>query len=97
MKARERIIDEIPRAAYPIAEAECGNIVFIDEGEGGRVFFWDHEMPEDQVQLAVDFDEFLHQLQPFDIKTVQLKPGQVKRVWIDPEFLKRLKAKENSE
>ena|ERR1051326_2589851 len=84
-------IENLPRKAYPIAWAAGGNYVFVDEDRNGAVFFWDHELPEDTIQLAPDFDAFLNLLEPFDIKSAELKPGQAKKVWIDPEFLKRLK------
>ncbi|MGA3170141.1 MAG: SMI1/KNR4 family protein [Chthoniobacteraceae bacterium] len=86
-----RYIENIPTKAYPVAWAEGGNYVFIDESKGGAVFFWDHEVPEEIVALAPNFAAFLEMLEPFDVKSVKLKPGQVKSVWVDPEFLKRLK------
>lgn len=89
---RERTcIENISKKAYPVAWAEGGNYVIVDEDKNGTVFFWDHEKPEDIVQLAVSFGAFLDLLEPFDIKKIELKPGQVKKVWVDPEFLKRLK------
>jgi hypothetical protein len=84
-------IENIPEKAYPVAWAEGGNYVFIDEARGGAVFFWDHEAPEDITVLAPNFGAFLEILEPFDVKKVTLKPGQVKSVWVDPKFLKRLK------
>jgi hypothetical protein len=89
LRERDRI-ENIPDKAYPVAWAEGGNYVFIDEGRNGGVFFWDHEMPEHIVELAPSFGAFLDVLKPFDISQIQLKPGQVKRAWIDPEFLKSL-------
>ncbi len=89
---RERSrIENLPRTAYPIAWAEGGNYVFINEDRNGAVFFWDHELPEETIELAGSFGDFLDLLQPFDISAIELKPGQVKRVWVDPEFLKKLK------
>jgi hypothetical protein len=82
-------IENIPKRAYPVAWAEGGNYVFVDEGRSGAVFFWDHELPQEIVQLAPSFSSFLEILEPFDVNTIELKPGQVKKVWIDPEFLKR--------
>jgi SMI1 / KNR4 family (SUKH-1) len=38
LKERGRI-EDIPRTAYPIAWAEGGNYVFVDEGKNGAVFF----------------------------------------------------------
>jgi len=86
-------IENLPLKAYPVAWAEGGNYVFIDEGQNGAVFFWDHEQPIPPVKLTSNFGEFLALLQPFDIKTVRLEPGQVKRIWVNPEFLKRQKQK----
>lgn len=84
-------IENIPSKAYPVAWAECGNFIFVDEGRNGAVFFWDHELPEETIELAASFGAFLDLLEPFDIKSVKLRPGQVKRAWIDPDFLRRLK------
>jgi hypothetical protein len=84
-------IENIPKKAYPVAWAEGGNYVFVDEDKDGAVFFWDHEEPEKIVKLTANFGAFLDLLDPFDVKTIKLKPGQVKRAWIDPEFLKGLK------
>jgi hypothetical protein len=84
-------IPDIPAKAYPVAWAEGGNYVFIDEGKNGAVYFWDHEAPQSVTELAANFGAFLDPLEPFDINTIELKPGQVKKVWVDPEFLNRLK------
>jgi hypothetical protein len=84
-------IENIPTRAYPVAWAECGNYVLIDEDRNGAVFFWDHELPDEPTELAANFGAFLDLLTPFDIRTIQLKKGQVKKAWVDPEFLKRLK------
>jgi len=91
IRSERALIENLPPKAYPIAWAEGGNYVFVDEERGGAVFFWDHEEPEKIYELAIDFARFLDVLEPFDVKMVQLKPGQVKKVWIDPEFLKKLK------
>ena len=84
-------IENLPERAYPIAWAEGGNYVFIDEDQGGAVFFWDHENPVQITKLEADFEAFLHVLEPFDIKSVQLMPDQVKKVWVNPDFMKKLK------
>jgi SMI1 / KNR4 family (SUKH-1) len=84
-------IENISNKAYPVAWAECGNYIIIDEDKNGAVFFWDHEVPEGIVEIASSFGAFLELLKPFKIKEFELKPDQVKRVWVDPEFLKRLK------
>jgi SMI1-KNR4 cell-wall len=84
-------IENLPERAYPIAWAEGGNYVFINEDQGGAVFFWDHENPNQITKLEADFGAFLDVLEPFDIKSVQLKSGQVKKVWVNPDFIKKLK------
>jgi hypothetical protein len=38
-------IENLPVKAYPVAWAEGGNYLFIDEDQDGAVFFWDHEVP----------------------------------------------------
>lgn len=90
--AERQYIDDVPTHAYPIAWASCGNYVLLDEGKGGKVYFWDHELPDENIiKLADNFDEFLSRLEPFDINSIELKPGQVIEVWADPEFLKKFK------
>ena len=88
--AERTYLENLPQKAYPVAWAEGGNYVFIDEGRNGEVFYWDHEVPEEISRLADNFAAFLALLKPFDIKSIKIKPGQVKRVWVDPEFLKQL-------
>jgi len=85
-------IEDFPQEkAYPVARDGSGNYVFIDEDRNGAVFFWDHELPEQPIELAANFSDFLDLLEPFDIKSIKLRPGQVQRAWIDPDFVKRLK------
>ena len=79
--------------AYPIAWAEGGNYVVIDENAQGAVFFWDHELVEPLTKIASDFDSFLDQLMPFDPSSIKLNPSQIKKAWVNPEFLKSLKEK----
>ena len=86
-----RNVEKIGPRAYPVAWAECGNYVCVDEDRNGAVFFWDHEVPDEPTELAASFGSFLDLLEPFDIGTIPLKPGQVKKVWIDPEFAKTLR------
>src|SRR5437588_6280854 len=64
-KERTRI-EHLPRRAYPVAWAEGGNYVLIDEDRNSAVFFWDHEVPEVPAKLANSFDAFLDLLEPFD-------------------------------
>lgn len=80
----------LPKTAFPVAWAEGGNYVFINQEENGAVYFWDHEQPENITKLADNFRSFLDLLQPFDISTIKLKLDQVKKAWIDPDFLKSL-------
>ena len=87
-KERTRL-DHLGQRAYPVAWAEGGNYVIIDEGRHGAVFFWDHEAPKTPAELAGGFAAFHDLLEPFDAGMVRLEPGQVKRVWVDPEFLKK--------
>ncbi len=77
--------------AYPVAWADGGDFVFIDEGRNGSIFYLNHEVFNDHTKLADNFDAFLDLLEPFDVRSIELKPGQVKKVWVDPEFLKKLK------
>jgi hypothetical protein len=86
-------IENIGSCSYPIAWAEGGNYVCIDENQGGAVFFWDHEAPDLTHKLSSDIQSFLGALRPFDASSVKLAPGQVKKAWIDPEFLKSLSKK----
>jgi len=85
-----KIIEDLPHHAYPVAWAEGGNYVIINEGRGGAVFFYDHEIFEGLTMLASNFEEFLMTLQPFDPKSVHVRPDQIKKVWISPEFQKIL-------
>jgi hypothetical protein len=48
-KARA-FIENIPRRAYPIAWAEGGNDVFVDEARNGAVFFGDHDVPDEPAE-----------------------------------------------
>jgi len=84
------LIDNLPAKSFPIAWASCGNYVLINQSEGRAVYFWDHELTENEkcFKLANNFNSFIQLLMPFDINSVQLKPGQVQNVWIDPDFLK---------
>jgi len=87
LKERQSI-ENLPSKAYPVAWAECGNYIFVDEGRRGEVYFWDHEEPEKIIKIGDSFDVFLSLLRPFDVKSIKLNPKQVKRVWINPNFLK---------
>jgi hypothetical protein len=84
-----RHIENLPEKSFPIAWAEGGNYVLINQA-GGAVFFWDHERPDMLIRLGDSFLAFLELLKPFDVSSIKLKPDQVKRAWIDPDFLKSL-------
>jgi hypothetical protein len=86
-------VSGLSRKAYPIAWAEGGNYVVIDESNDGAVYFGDHELAEPLIRIASSFDSFLDQLEPFDVKSIKLNPNQIKKAWIDPEFLRGLKEK----
>ncbi len=83
-------IETLPEKSFPVAWAEGGNYVFINQASSGEVFFWDHEQPENIIKLANSFHFFLELLEPFDVNSIKLKPNQVKKAWIDPDFLKSL-------
>lgn len=85
-----RYIENLPEKSFPFAWAEGGNYVLIDQSAGGAIFFWDHERPDDLINLADDLHAFLELLEPFDASAIKLQPGQVKKAWIDPDFLKSL-------
>lgn len=82
-------IENIHDSCYPFAWAEGGNYLLIDEGRQGAVFFWDHEVPDQEHKIADSFKDFLDLMQPFDPASIQLAPGQVRSAWIDPDFLKK--------
>lgn len=87
-------IEGFPRDAWPVAEAACGNYIWLD-ARSGAIFYWDHEIDGKSPSIAQSFDEFLEKLEPWDPATVRLEPGQVRSVWIDPAFLEALKSREN--
>ncbi|RSU51184.1 SMI1/KNR4 family protein [Sphingobium yanoikuyae] len=78
-------IDGFPSSVIPIAEDDCGNYFYINP-QCGAVFFWDHELEEDDAKIANDMSEFVDRLAPFDPTSIKLQPGQVKSAWIDPAF-----------
>ena len=80
-------IDHVPKEMIPIAWAEGGNYV-IQSVITGKIFFWDHELPDKQVELASVISRFLEQLEPFDADSIELEEGQVDSAWIDPDLLK---------
>lgn len=76
---------DIPHTAYPVARDGLGNYVLIDEGDAGRVVFWEHET-DDLQPVARNFDTFLELLEPLDPASVQLDPKDVKKVWLRHDF-----------
>jgi len=74
----------------PIACDDGGNYVYLDPANG-NIYYWDHEIQNNDYKLANNFAEFLSLLESFDLDQIKLKPGQVKSVWIDPSFLADLK------
>lgn len=90
---QRQYIENIPDMAYPVALAEGGNYIFIDESKAGAVFYWDHDEPMNTRQVAANFGEFLDLLEPVDLKKDDFSDYKVKRVWVDPEFLKKLQKK----
>jgi SMI1-KNR4 cell-wall len=84
---REReYLDGIGPHAYPVASSESGNYVFLDQDQGGAIFFWDHEIQGEISKITNNFNEFLDMIQPFDTSSVEIAPGQVTSAWIDPNF-----------
>jgi len=85
-------IDNIPVRAYPIADDDCGNYVLLDEGTGGKIYFWDHEFEDDNIiHLADSFDEFLSMLKPYNADP-GAKSTKVKSVWVHPDLQKIIDA-----
>ena len=78
-------VDGFPSGMIPVAEDDCGNLVYIDPANGG-VFFWDHEIDGPDLRVASNLPAFLSQLTPFDPSKVQLAPGQVLHAWVDADF-----------
>ncbi|MBU0632394.1 SMI1/KNR4 family protein [bacterium] len=82
-------IDHVSKNMIPVAWAEGGNYI-LQNLSNGKIFFWDHEIPEKQIELALDITDFIEKLKPFDVNSIELKDGQVQSAWIDPDFLKSL-------
>jgi SMI1-KNR4 cell-wall len=80
--------ETIGKHAYPVALSAGGNYVVLDQGRGGAIFFWDHELDAFSM-IAGSFVEFLDMIEPFDESSIKLAPGQVISAWIDPDFLKQ--------
>ena len=80
-------MENLPDKAFPLAWDTSGNYVVLDQGAGGAVFFWDHELPRESFKLANSFGEFLEALEPFSEPVDS--DAEVISVWVDPEFLKK--------
>ncbi len=76
----------LSEGCFPIAWAEGGNYILIDESQNGAIFFWDHESQEEPLKIALNFDSFLLQMKPFSI---EVDRRRATRSWINPEFLRR--------
>lgn len=77
--------------ALPIAYAEGGNYLCLLIGQNAGIYFWDHELEQNEGQhnmflLAKNFASFLSSLKKFDISKIKLKPNQVQNVWVNPDF-----------
>lgn len=89
-------IENLPEKSFPIAYDSFGNYVFINQAAGGAVFFWDHELPDDIVELAPDLNSFLNSIEPFDIESIEIDPSQVISAWISPDLLEKIQASDPS-
>ena len=78
-------VEGFSKDMLPFAKSAGGNLVYLDPLTGG-VYFWDHELDDEDVKVANTFSEFLGMLEGLDIDQIKLKPGQVKKVWVDPDF-----------
>lgn len=79
-------VEGFPSRVIPLAEDDCGNFTYVEPATG-EVYFWDHEIEDDE-KIAVDVPDFIFRLLTFDAGAVE--PGQVISAWIDPDFLASL-------
>jgi hypothetical protein len=93
IQEERKLLLPLPRQIYPIAWAEGGNYIVINEDCDGAVFFWDHEIEGGggMTKLSPDFDRFLESLKPFDPQSIELRPEQVISTWMHPDFQKLIK------
>jgi hypothetical protein len=91
---RRFLVDRLPPHAFPVARDGCGNYVVIDQGEGGTVYFWDHELHDPLTRLADDWDLLLAGLEPFDPGSIKLRPGGATVTVFDPELFQQLKERD---
>lgn len=103
VNVKSRMSERFLPSAIPVATAEGGNFVCIVNDKKSGIYFWDHELEQDEgvpakwdnmFFLADCFSGFLDLLRQFDPDEIELKPGQVIDSWIDPDFLKSLENKE---
>lgn len=106
IKEKKILGNRIGIGVIPIADAACGNIVclsLINEKKG--VYFWDHELEDEEENLpswknmfylAESFKDFMNKLRRFNPDEIELEPGQVLEVWVDPEFLKEINKKKQN-
>ena len=92
---KKKLVNRLPQIAWPIAFAEGGNYVCLVCREKPGIYFWDHELEQEEDEmpgwenmflLASTFEEFWQALEPMRLEDIRLEPGQVKSVWIDPDF-----------
>ena len=92
---KERYASRFLTQAWPIAHAEGGNYLCLVCKDKPGIYFWDHELEQEEDSeptwdnmflLARTFGEFWQALKKFDVHAVQLKPGQVISTWSDPDF-----------
>lgn len=77
----------------PIAWAEGGNYVLLDL-DTGKIYFWDHELPDDEFELAADIYTFVNGLAPLDQTQIDASEGHGGQAWIDPDFVRELEKRE---
>ena len=84
---KRRLVDRLPDAFLPVAEAEGGNYICLGlSPSSSGVIFWDHET-ERGTPVALTFQDFIDNLRQFDPDSIVLRPGQVISAWIDPSLL----------
>lgn len=81
----------LPEQCVPIANAEGGNVVFINLNVDnyGSVYLWDHET-EDTYYIAKDFSIFIQMIRDYHPEDEDLNGYEILDVWIDPDFLNEL-------
>lgn len=87
IKVRNKV-EGFSKHMLPFAKSAGGNFLYLDPLRGS-VYFWNHELEDEDIKVANSFSEFLGMLEDFDVDQIKLIPGQVKKVWIDPNFKPR--------